>query len=105
MAIETAAAMTRESTPKAIATRVRRPKRISGLHAVPEAAHREQQLGVRRIIFNLVAQSIDEVVHDAAIAGVNATTFSAKDGVASLLARTMSGADKRALCAAAKVDV
>ena len=42
---------------------------------------------------------------DAAIAGVNATTFGAKDGVASLLARTMSGADKRALCAAANVDV
>ena len=35
----------------------------------------------------------------------NATTFSAKEGVASLLARTMSGADKRALCAAANVDV
>lgn len=42
---------------------------------------------------------------DAAIAGVNATTFSAKDGVASLLARTMSGADKRALRDAANVDV
>lgn len=42
---------------------------------------------------------------DAAIAGVNATTFSAKEGVASLLARTMSGADKRALCDAANVDV
>ena len=42
---------------------------------------------------------------DAAIAGVNATTLSAKDGVASLLARTMSGADKRALCDAANVDV
>ena len=42
---------------------------------------------------------------DAAIAGVNATTFSAKEGVASLLARTMSGADKRALCAAANVDI
>ena len=42
---------------------------------------------------------------DAAIAGVNATTFSAKEGVASLLARTMSGADKRALCDAANIDV
>ena len=64
--------------------------------------------GTRLLCAKDVARGLSENAQlslDAAIAGVNATTFSAKEGVASLLARTMSGADKRALCAAANVDV